>query len=453
LSHKYVAALRNAYWQFLSVLRMFCGRTIPVWLRYARVTLNGPAGKPTTGGSNKKLLLITWEFPPQVTGGVYRPLSFARHAASFGWQVEVVCGPAPFQPSEAGRYLAGLLPDTILLHRVEADAGPHPWFLPKVDGGIVNALTLYEAAATRIPPGESGVILASGPPFANFIAGLWLARRTGWRLVLDYRDEWTETPFKFVERGGANHDWESLCLERANLVIYTTPSQRAHAEQRFPALDKARCAVVYNGWEPDDFTESPVCKKRDSTTSITLAYLGNLGAMAAPDSFLATLAGVLAARPDLRARVKVRVVGHKRPDALQKLNAFPYPETIELVDPISKVEACRMMREIDGLLLFNPPELKRYIQGKLYEYIASCTPILAFGAGGEMGEIINRLGAGITVPENDAESLAHALEGLRTYQLGDSDVRDAWLASRRRVELAGGLYRELNALLAPQKTG
>ena len=451
MSHKHLAALRNAYWQFLSSLRMLLGRTIPVWLRYASAMLNGLAVKSTTGGSNKKLLLITWEFPPQVTGGVYRPLSFARHAASSGWQVEVVCGPAPFQPSEAGHYLAGLLPDTVLLHRVEADAGPHPWPLPKVDGGIVNALTLYEAAATRISPGESGVILASGPPFANFIAGLWLARRTGWRLVLDYRDEWTESPFKFVERGGANHYWESLCLERANLVIYTTPSQLAHAEQRFPALGKARRAVVYNGWEPDDFTGSPICKKQDSTAPITLAYLGNLGAMAAPDTFLASLVGVLATRPDLRARVKVRVVGHKRPDALKKLNAFPYPETIELVDSISKVEACHMMREVDGLLLLNPPELKRYIQGKLYEYIASGTPVLAFGAGGEMGEIIDRLGAGITVPENDAETLALALDNLKTYQLGNSDKRDAWLASRRRAELAGGLYHELNALLVPQE--
>ena len=384
---------------------------------------------------------------PSSTAGVYRPLSFARHAAASGWQVEVVCGPAASPPSEAGRYLTNLLPSSVSVTRVAADQGPHPWPLPKIDGGIINALSLYEAAA-RIDPGEAGVILASGPPFANFVAGYWLARRTGWRLVLDYRDEWTETPFRFVQKDGPNRKWETRCLEKADLVIHTTPSQVAHARERFPVLAGKRQVVVYNGWEPGDFADVPAPSPRNGTAPITLAYLGNLGAMASPDIFLDTLAAALAEKPDLRARFRLRLVGHKRPEAMAKLKAFPYPEVLELVDSIPKTEACRMMREIDGLLLLNPVEVHRYIQGKLYEYIASGTPILVFGAGGEMGSIVDSLGAGITVAEGDTRGLAEVLSNLRIPRDGDPARRRDWLASRERAVQAQALYRELDALIA-----
>ncbi len=443
-----IAILRNLYWGGLSRLRMLRKRSIPVFKRYARAPGSRSGEKRPGQFAGRKLILITWEFPPHVTGGVYRPLSFARHAAASGWQVEVICGPAPSTPNHAGLYLADLLPESVPVHRVAADQGPHPWPLPKIDGGIVNALALYEAAAERISADESGVILASGPPFCNFVAGLWLARKTGWRLALDYRDEWTETPFRFVATDGANREWEARCLARADLVIFTTPSQLAHAERRFAELAHNRHAVVYNGWEPGDFAASPVVVQKDPAAPITLAYLGNLGAMAAPDAFLDTLARALATCPDLRVRLKVRMVGHKRPDALDKLRSFPYPDVIELIDTVPKIDACSMMREVDGLLLLNPPGLARYIQGKLYEYIAAGTPILSFGNGGEMGEIILNLGAGMTIAEDDADGLAEALLRLRNFPTVGAEARTAWLASRERAKLARTLYQELDALIA-----
>ena len=200
--------LRRLAWNAATRLKLLARRQWPAWRRFraAEGAASGPLAE-----FDRRLIILTWEFPPQVTGGVYRPLSFARHAAASGWQVEVVCGPAASPPSEAGRYLTSLLPSSVSVTRVAADQGPHPWPLPKIDGGIINALSLYEAAA-RIDPGEAGVILASGPPFANFVAGYWLARRTGWRLVLDYRDEWTETPFRFVHKDGPIRKCQTLCL-------------------------------------------------------------------------------------------------------------------------------------------------------------------------------------------------------------------------------------------------
>ena len=449
MSHAALPVLRDIYWRAASRFRQVRTRSLPALRQFAQVSWqtvrrHNSAQNPAA----KRLLLLAWEFPPVVSGGVYRPLSFVRHAASAGWDVEVVCGKPADPSTTAGQALASRVPSSVSVQRIAQDIGAHPWPLPHLDGGLVNALSLFREALARVRTDTgTGVILASGPPFLSFVAARWLARRTGRRLVLDYRDEWTQAPFSFVAKNGANPRWEQRCLAAADLVIFTTPSQLAHAKERFPELAHKRCAIVYNGWEPDDFAEAGPHRAPAAEAPITLAYLGNFGAMAAPDAFLETLAGALTDRPALRARLKFRVVGHKRPDALKRLRRFPYPEVLELVDPVPKADACRLMREADGLLLLNPPSLGRYIQGKLYEYVASGTPILAFGAGGEMGGIISRLHAGITVEVGDSPGLADALQRLRETTVAQSSQRQGWLASRERSAQAAALFRELDALV------
>lgn len=310
----------------------------------------------------------------------------------------------------------------------------------------MQALSLFETAKARIKPGEGGVILASGPPFSSFVAGFWLARHTGWKLVLDYRDEWTLSPFKFVDKTGANPAWEKRCLAQADMVIFTTPSQLAQAQGLFHELTRPIATVIYNGWEPCDFALTPSACEKTPDTPIILAYLGNLGGMAAIDPFLDSLASALTIQPDLRRKIRIRLVGHKRPEALKAVATFPFPEVLELLDSIPKQQACSMMSAVDGLLLLNPVELQRYIQGKLYEYMASGTPILVFGEGGEMGGIVNDLEAGIIVAAGDATALAQAFLNLRLMQNKATEKRLAWLSHRVRKVLATELYLKLDSI-------
>ena len=149
--------------------------------------------------------------------------------------------------------------------------------------------------------------------------------------------------------------------------------------------------------------------------------------------------------PYLRGWLKLKLVRQKPPDALAKLRAFPFPDVIQLIDPIPKADACNMMCDVDGLLLLNPTGLKRYIQGKLYEYIASGTPVLVLAPGREniTWPCDNRkLDAGPVIAENDAGILSHAIESISSWDM------QAKSADGRGYELAGpayprGIVREL----------
>lgn len=451
-----MTTLRDYYWNFATRVRVLRQRQLPAWRRFAAVNGQSARGEPTRNmASEKNLLFLAWEFPPAVTGGVYRPLSFVKYAAVAGWNVTVVAGPLPSKTTPAGEYLAKSIPDSVRVHRVPADTGPHPWPLPNIDGGILNAFSVYEAASRLLERQAPGVIIASGPPFHNFVAAMWLAKRHGWRLVLDYRDEWTECPFDFVVKDRVNRTWEKRCLRAANRIVFTTRSQLEHGRSIFPELRSRICAIVHNGWEPGDFVAAKELNSQlvvdtiNSQRPITLAYLGNLGPMAAPDEFLATLAHVLSRSPTLRSRLKVQFIGYKRQSALQQLREFPYQEVLELIEQVPKSRSCHIMQSVDALLIFNPPTVARYIQGKLYEYVASRTRIMVYGNGGEMGEIVNSLGAGIVVPANDPASLESALNDIQLSALVDNEAISAWLQSRQRKMLASEMLNTLDQLRMP----
>ncbi len=395
-------------------------------------------------------MLLAWEFPPQVTGGVYRPLSFARHAAASGWRAEVVCGPSPDLPSEAGRYLAGLLPADVPVTRVSADSGTHPWPLSKIDGGIMNALSIFEAAAARIKPGEGGVILASGPPFASFVAGYWLARRTGWKLALDYRDEWTENPHGVIRCDRANRKWEARCQAKADAVLFTTQSQLEHQVAMFPGLDRAKCEIVYNGWESSDF-ESIVNDSTEPLVSrdhVTVTFVGNLGPWWEIETFLADAVDAIKVCPELAKRLQIRFVGRINPTVATAIKRFTPPLSILTTGELPKPEALSEMLNADLLLLPNPPRLARYIAGKTYEYVAAGRPILVHGTGGEIQQIVDQLGVAVVVAHRKPGLLAETLMCALASFSKDVNKSQKWLTERTRESAARHLYELLDQLNA-----
>ena len=157
---------------------------------------------------------------------------------------------------------------------------------------------------------------------------------------------------------------------------------------------------------------------------------------------------ILDASPQLREQIKFLCIGRKSPEAMAQLTGFKYQGILELIEQIPKQEACQVMQSVDLLLILNPPVMQRYIPGKLYEYIASGTPILVFGKGGEMAEIVTSLDAGIIVDAKDERELTHLLTNSKFQtQPRKSDKIDQWLKSRQREQLALNMFGHLDTLI------
>ncbi len=401
---------------------------------------------------SRTLLLLAWYFPPVVNGGTYRPLALARYGSALGWNVVVVTSRPEAPPDAAGRHLLDSLPDAV---RVERVAQPwlrpsHSWF-PRIDGGVVTALATFRAARRALGAVRPDAVLASGPPFHLFQAGFYLARLYRCRLALDYRDEWTENPFDFVTPGNADRAWERRCLAAADAVLLTTRSQAEHAALVFDGLDRGRCRVIPNGWEPADWSPDPADLARTVAAPgrLTLSFVGNLASHTPPDGFLAALAEVIRRRPAMAGALRLQFIGQKSPGSLRAIGAFPHPEIVELVDHLPRPAANRLMRASGALLLFNGPRFARYIPGKLYEYLAARRPVLVFGEGGESAELVRALQAGIVVAAGDPGALAAALDRLlrEPSAPGDPAAIAEWLARHTRERLARDTFELLGSQL------
>lgn len=385
-----------------------------------------------------RLALLTKCFPPEIEGGTYRPASLARYTAEAGLHVTVIARQARQRLTAAGAYLASHIPSDVVVHRAWPES-PRAFerLLPGLHGGLLELLDLYDAAESAFLRRTPDVILATGPPFNTFVAAQLLAARYHCPLVLDYRDEWTECPFDFVLSGELDRKWEKRCLAAAERVIFTTDSQRTHALERFPGLEASRCVVFPNGWEPDDWEDLPAYDEtiRRSGPAV-ISFVGFLGNHAPPDDFLAELETSLKRRPDLRGEIRLRFVGEKSSGCARRLAAFPWQDMIESVDQVPKSEASRLMRESAALLLLNGPELHRYIPGKTYEYLAAGPPILVYGTGGEVGSLVERLGAGYVLAAGDTDAFTGALDCIRERSPAPTVDRSSWLAAHTREAIA-----------------
>lgn len=384
--------------------------------------------------SSPHLAILAWSFAPDINGGVYRPAALARYAREAGHSVTVIAGAAPRNPTVAGINLRNYVGAGVEIVRTKSCEPPPSYRLfPKLDGGLHSALALFFAARTHFANKPPDVIIATGPPFHVFVAGYWLSRLFGARLVLDYRDEWTLCPFDFVYAiGRFNLEWELRCLDHADHVILATQSFRNYLlkEREVPHLAQ-KCHVVPNGWEPSESLRSER-QNRIPTGKLVLLHAGALGGHTSARPFLTLLAGIFRESPELAERVVIRFVGTKHASEEEAIQQFPFPGVIENIPQITMQEATKQMASADVLLLLLDVRFKRYRPGKLYEYLASGTPILVFDDQGESSEVVSNLAAGWTVPKNDGKALKAALLEAESGFPPPLGGRQEWLLRHSR---------------------
>lgn len=416
------------------------------WLRLERPRLR----RATRSRTGRHLALFAWALPPSSNVGVHRTLSFIRYGCQRGWRIDAFSSEPPATQRQHGEELLARVPREASIHVVPASSRePSYRIFPRVDGGFTNALLYAQTAIEAMANDPPDAVLASGPRFFAFVSALFVARRFGVPLVLDYRDEWTECPFEFVQKSGRDRAWERRCLRSADAVFFTTQSQLQHQISTFPELDPRKAHVVSNGWDPDEFLprrDERVPIVGDTGSTLRIAYVGSLAGQTPPDDFLESLQRLLTDEPEWASRIRVRFIGRRGPRAEEAIRAFAFPAVLEVIDQIGKREAVAQMQESDALLLLARPGLERYLPAKTFEYLATRRPILVFGSRGEPSTLVQELGAGIYCPADSAAALRDAFVQLKQFDMTRRErvVRE-WLQTHRREVLADRAFEVIES--------
>lgn len=433
----------------------------------------------------KKVLFLSYFFPPVGGAGVQRAAKFVKYLPEFGWQPTVLTVENPSVPL-FDHSLEREIPDGIEIckaktlepgyavkNAVSASTGGENSgfslkktvrrlvrntanFVLQPDPQILWMPAAYKEGLKILRRESFDAIIATGPPFSSLILGARLSRKTGVPLLLDYRDEWDIS----------NSVWENKKLGRTSLEIQkkmqryavrnasalvatTQMSTDALGEIAGKAGCKPEMAAIYNGYDPEDFKKSETFNQENK--KYQLSYVGTLWNLTSIEPLVKAIQLVNERHPDLAEKLELVVAGRKTDEQQNILSGIKSTRaTLTLHDYLDHTDAVSLMEKSDGLLLLlsGLDVAGRVVPAKIFEYFACHKNIHAIAPRGEVWNLLKDYpGARCTEPQ-EIELIAEKLvDDLRAFSAGNRTHSIQFDSSRYdRKNLTGELAELLDRI-------
>jgi colanic acid biosynthesis glycosyl transferase WcaI len=370
-----------------------------------------------------RILYVSHYFPPEMGAPAGRVAGLSRHWAAAGHDVDVLTG-FPHHPT--GR----IHPDYRQAFRRgfmrEDDHGVavyRTWIYPAANRGkLLRSLNYGSFFASAAAMGSlrlrrPDVVVATSPQLLCAAAGLFLARRFGAPLVMEVRDLWPES---LVAVGasrtraplvrGLEALARGLYRSAAHIVTVTGPQREAIVGA---GISAGRVTVIPNGVDRDFLDAGAAAAQTpahpNGSRPFTVTYIGTLG-MAHRLETLLDAAAALRSEPG----ICFRLVGEgARREALEQRAREAQLSNVEFVGerPRGEVPAWIASSDVCAVLLRDDPVFRTVVPSKMLEIMAVGRPIL-LGVDGEARRLLERAGAGVAVPPENAGRLAEAIRAL-----------------------------------------
>lgn len=421
----------------------------------------------------KRVLVLSYYFPPLGGVGAQRPLKFVKHLPAWGYQAVVVTGPVAAEVEWAPR-------DSVLHAEVPADvrtlraAGPPPATsgnrhrLARWTGTWSPFHRWWQEEATRVgheAVADVDVVYTMMSPFSTAAAAAAVARAGGKPWVADLQDpwaldEWTVYPTALHRRLDTRRMRRDL---RSAAAIVTTAREPAELlEAGFPDLAASRIVTIPWGWDRDDFGGEVPPRSDDAFRVVYAGYthLERGRTHRARRPLRRMLGGAVKGldilpRSHLYLMDAIDRVGHLDPELARRTElhiAGPAPVGDYALGGGARVhsygylphdEAVALMRSADVLFLpmHDLPRgtRTRTVPGKTYEYLASGRPILAALPDGDARDLLAGAANVWLCRPTEVEAMAGAL----------MEIANAPGPAPGRAELAERFeWRELSRQLA-----
>lgn len=316
---------------------------------------------------SRKVLLLTYHFPPSGAVAVYRMIGLVRYLPKYGWQPIVVAPPrVPWEPEDES--LLAQVPAGTPVERVPFATS----FLGKIARWCApEAHWLWPASTAcrrMIHEHQPRAIFTSSPPGCVHLLGRRLQKKFGLPWLADFRDPWIINDLDPHNR--VAHWLEHQVLASANVLIANTPLNQSGWIRANPDA-AAKIVTIPNGFDPERFVKP---ESRPVGEHLTILHAGELYHNRDPRPFLDAL-GELS-----DTSLQVEFLGR------QSGGLFDFPAEIEnrnlsatvrLAAQVPYAEAIQRMMNADILLIVQSPQWPIGVPAKLYEYLGAGRPILA----------------------------------------------------------------------------
>ncbi|HKU60777.1 MAG TPA: glycosyltransferase family 4 protein [Gemmatimonadales bacterium] len=360
----------------------------------------------------KVWIVNQYALPPSASGGT-RHYSLARALASRGIEVEIFCSTRNYLTGST--IAAPGTRDCAGVRFTFVDAGRAP-AVGRRSGRLAGMLGFARGfrALARRRTGEARLIVGSTPSPIGAWAASSEARRRRVPFVLEVRDLWPRTLLdvgrlpRWHPAVGVFGALERALYRRADRIVTLLPLAERHIRTVLPAA--APITWIPNGVDLRLLPPATEPQPRAAGEFLVL-YAGAHGPANALDAVL-DAAGRLERRRPGGFRFVLVGDGHDKPRLRARAEAESL-DSVVFLDPVPKAEVYGLMAGADALIVnMNRGNLYRFgiSFNKLYDYLAVGRPIVS--GTDAANDPVADAGAGITVPANDPEALAGAVERL-----------------------------------------
>lgn len=363
--------------------------------------------------NQKKILIISYYWPPAGGPGVQRWLKFVKYLPEFGWKPTVYIPENPSYPIVDGSLKNDVDPDLeVIKSKIwepyqiaeffgkenrkfkagQFDVGKNQSWKSRLSVWIRGNFFIPDARVFWVKPSAKflkkyltenhfDAFVTTGPPHSLHLIGLELKKifpELKW--IADFRDPWTEISYykhlKLTKKSDKKHrELEAKVLKSADITLATSYTDA----ENFRKMG-ANAFCITNGF--DDSPKQPATSNQQPATKrFALSYIGVLEQLRNPEILWEVLEEIINENNDFKSSFELKFAGRVDDKILEKIYSSNLKNNLNVLGYLSHSEAYEEMINANLLLITNFPSdsSKGIIPGKFFEYLSTGNTIISFG--------------------------------------------------------------------------
>ncbi len=379
------------------------------------------------------VLLVTYHFRPEKTVGADRPNSIFDYAPENNIHVDVLTAAVGASRTE----------DESAVVRLPSSAS---WFKPPyslrkiIDKSVTKLLEpfffnidrywvrhIQQYTKYALKPGMYDAVYAVYPQVHAIEAALWIKKRLGLPLIIDFTDCIGQYPIEKLNsiQKRTRRVYERKLLSQCSSVITIAEGYKNY----FETISPTPAHLIYNGYDENDFKDIPARfrKRVRKGKTVKIVHFGSINFSRRRDVWpLFEAIAALKTNDLISSGLQIDFIGRytreehyivKKLEIESNVSFLPYMQKRKGFELISK--------EYDYLLFYGVQNESATVCSKLLEYLRLYKPILGICRGNEAEKIIREARAGETADFSSADIEAlflKAIQGNIFYEPNNSYI-------------------------------
>ena len=429
--------------------------------------------------NKRKVLVISYYWPPAGGAGVQRWLKFVKYLREFGWEPVIYTvenGEFPvldnslekdiplgvtilkrpiFEPYDLYKKFVGQKKDEKINAGFLAESKKNP-LLEKISVFIRGNFFIPDARMFWIKPSIKfleiylknnpvDAIVSTGPPHSMHLIALGIKKKMNLPWLADFRDPWTNIDYydqlMLTPRADRKHrELEKEVIHSCDALVVISEGMK----REFLNLGSTNPIVITNGYDAEDFKGDFHAREK-----FTLSHIGSMNKDRNVSILWDVLEEICQENFKFKTDFVLQLVGKNDLAISKRLQSSCIP--VEFISYLPHQEVIQYTSQSSVLLLplNNTPNAGDILTGKLFEYLAAGRPILCIGPpGGDCAKILSETGNGIVIDFADKEGMKKAiLSYYNSFKTNSLMTAGRGVDKYSRKELTKSLAQILDKLL------